>query len=144
MKEHLLLAKVQFKFFFLYFLISNLYCKDIYIENINDSIKEKLIIQEDSKRLDYTIKPGNVYNLTLYKLKQTNIKFEKESGNYYYLLVHLYPLECKIYLTDSNDNEDNIYRISNYNYYAFYSLIAKDDTLKIKPLIFFNFLILFT
>jgi len=136
MKEHLLLAKVQFKFFFLYFLISNLYCKDIYKENMNDNIKEKQIIQEDSKSIDYTIKPGNVYNLTLYKLKQTNIKFEKESGNYYYLLVHLYPLECKIYLTDSNDNEDYIYRISNYNYDAFYSLITRDGSLKIKPLIY--------
>jgi len=136
MKEHVSLAKVQFKFFFLYFLISNLYCKDIYKENINDNIKEKQIIQEDSKSIDYIIKPGNVYNLTLYKLKQTTIKFEKDYWDHwdYNLLVHLYPLECKIYLTDSNDNEDNIYRISNYNYDAFYSLIAKDGSLKIKPL----------
>jgi len=136
MKEHLLLTKVQFKFFFLYFLISNLYCKDIYKANINDNIKEEPIIKEDSKSINYTIKPGNVYNITLYKLKQTTIKFENEYFRNYNLLVHLYPLECKIYLTDSNDNEDNIYRISNYNYDAFYSLIAKDGSLKIKPLIY--------
>jgi len=47
MKEHLSKDKVQFIFFFLYFLISNIYCKDIiYKENINDNIKEKQIFQE--------------------------------------------------------------------------------------------------
>ena len=52
-------------------------------------------------------------------------------------MVHFYPLECKIYLTDSNDNEDNIYRISNYNYDAFYSLISKaNSSFIIKPLIY--------
>ena len=136
MKVHSSKEKVQFKFFFLYFLISNLYCKYIYKENINDNLKEKPIIQEDIKSINYTIKPENVYNLTLYKLKQTTIKFTNDYYRSYNLLVHLYPLECNIYLTDSNDNDDNIYRISNYNYDAFYSLIVKGGSLRIKPLIY--------
>ena len=49
MKEHLSKAKFQIKFLFLYFLISNLYCKDIYEENIYDNIIKKQFIQEDNK-----------------------------------------------------------------------------------------------
>jgi len=136
MKEYLLKAKFQFKFFFLYALISNLFCKDIYEEAINDNIIQKQIIQEDSKNdiIDYELTPGKVYNLKLYKLKTANIRFLniKNGDNY---VIHFYPLECKIYLTDSNDNIDNIYKISNYDYDAFYSLITGNRTFKVKPLI---------
>ena len=61
----------------------------------------------------------------------------REIGNNY-LLIHFYPIECKIAITDSNDNEDKIYGISNYNYDAFYTLITKDNftSFKIKPLIY--------
>ena len=134
MKENLSNVKVQFKFFFLYILISNLYCKDIYKENINDSIKEKQIVQEDIKIITSILEPGKVYNLNLYKLTEINIRFLKDYGDN--LLVQLYPLECKIYLTDSAGKTNNIYRISNYNYDAFYSLITKNNGLKIKPLIY--------
>ena len=149
MQEHLSKAKVQFKFFFLYFLISNLYCKDIYNQNINDNIKAKQIIQDQKEdKVDnitnYILEYGNVYNLNLYFLKTINIKMNKKED--YHLLVHFYPLDCKIYLTDEKDNEDRFHNISNYNYDAFYALIHKDRTFsfKIRPLIFLNFLILFT
>ena len=113
--------KVQFKYFFLYSLILNIYCRSIYKEN---------------KTINYVLEPGKVYNLNLYKLKTTNITFLNINDEENYV-VHFYPLECKIYLTDSNDNEDNIYRISNYNYDASYSLISKDNSsFIIKPLIY--------
>ena len=137
MKEHLSKAKFQIKFLFLYFLISNLYCKDIYEENIYDNIIKKQFIQEDNKNkiINYELTPGKVYNLNLYKLTTTNIKFLNISKGENYV-VHFYPLECKIYLTDSKDNIDNIYKISNYNYDAFYALITIDNnTFNVKPLI---------
>ena len=137
MKEHLLKAKFQIKFFFLSFLISNLYCKDIYEENIYDNIIKKQIFQKENKTkiINYELTPGKVYNLNLYKLTTTNIRFLNISKGENYA-VHFYPLECKIYLTDSNDNIDNIYKISNYNYDAFYALITIDNnTFNVKPLI---------
>ena len=79
MQDHLSKAKVQFKFFFLYIFISNLYCKDIYNENINDN-KVKQIIQ--NKKVDnitnFELEYGNVYNLNLYLLKTINIKMKKK------------------------------------------------------------------
>ena len=56
----------------------------------------------------------------------------------YHLLVHFYPLDCKIYLTDKDDDVSQIHNISNYNYDAFYALIHKDRTFsfKIRPLIY--------
>ena len=137
MEKHLLKAKIQFIYFFFYFLISNPYCKDIHEENIYNNIYEKQIIQEDkqNKIMNYNFTPGNAYHLNLYKLKETNITFFNISNEENYV-VHFYPLECKIFLTDSNGNEDNIYRISNYNYDAFYALISQNYSFIIKPLIY--------
>ena len=145
MQEHLSKFKVQIKFFFLYFLISNLYCKHIYNENINNNNLKQ--IKKDNKEdtfLNYVLEYGNVYNLNLYLLKTTNIEMKKKKN--YHLLVHFFPLDCKIYLTDKDDDVSQIHNISNYNYDAFYALIHKDRTFsfKIRPLIFFNFLIIFT
>ena len=134
MKEYLSKAKVKFKFFFLYVLISNLYCKDIDNGNIYDNLKIKQFISKN-KIFNYRLESGRVYNLNLYNLKTTNIQFTYY--RVYDLLVHFYPLECKIYLTDSNGNEDNIYNISNFNYDAFYTLISKynPNSFIINPLI---------
>ena len=138
MEKHLSKPKVQFKFCFLYVLISNLYCRDIYNESIYDNINVKQIIQDnkEDKITNYELEYGNVYNLNLYILKTTNIKMKKEEK--YNLLVHFYPLDCKIYLTDEKDAEDKIFNISNYNYDAFYTLINRNTTFpfKIRPLIY--------
>ena len=135
------LPKIKFKFFFLSLLISSIYCQNLYQEKINGKINEKNLLQDDRKvkTIDYILTPGKVYNLNLYRLKEANIAFlnNREIGNNY-LLIHFYPIECKIAITDSNDNEDKIYGISNYNYDAFYTLITKDNftSFKIKPLIY--------
>ena len=56
------------------------------------------------------------------------------------MLVHFYPLECKIQLMDSNYKTENIYNIRYDNNDAFYTLIKNNKinstSLKIKPLIF--------
>ena len=80
MKEHLSKTKVQFKFFFLYFFISNLYCKDIYNEKIYDNINVKQIKKDnkEDKTLNLELEYGNVYNLDLFLLKSTNIKMKKK------------------------------------------------------------------
>ena len=133
MKDNFSNVKVQFKFFFLYILISNLYCKDIYKENINDSIKEKQIVQEDIKIITSILEPGKVYNLNLYKLTEINIRFLKDYGDN--LLVQLYPLECKIYLTDSAGKTNNIFikrfislYVKKINYFKTFEIIFNEST----------------
>ena len=137
MKKHLSKTKVQFKFFFLYFLISNLHCNDIYIEKIYDNIKVKQIKKDnkEDKTLNLELEYGNVYNLDLFLLKSTNIKMKKKDK--YHLLVHFYPLDCKIYI-DEKKSKDKIQSISNYNYDAFYVLINKDNDFssEVRPLIY--------
>ena len=139
MEEHFLKVKVQFIFFFLSLLISNINNKDIYKKNSNKNINEKIYLQDDikDKLLVNELKLGKVYKINLYALNTTSILFLKKETEYN-ILVHFYPLECKIYLTDSYDHEDKIYNISNYEYDAYYTLIEKDDTtsFKIKPLIY--------
>ena len=134
MKKHSLKINIQFIFLFLFLLISNIICKDSYKDNISKSINGPYFLQNDIKD---NLLPGKVYNLNLYSSNITNIIFEKGNEEYD-ILVHFYPLECKIHLSDSNEREDKIHNISNYNYGAFYTLITENDisSFIVKPLIY--------
>ncbi len=52
------------------------------------------------------------------------------------ILIHFYPLECDIYITDDLYKGERIYNISNYYYNAFYTLIPKSlyTTFDVKSL----------
>ena len=143
--EHLLKTKIQFKFFLLYFLISKINCEEIYKENINDIKYDQYNFQNKEEVCE--LSPGKIYNKITYSSKIYNIKFSGiKSAND--LLIHFYPLECKIQLMNSNYDTENIYKLGYDNNDAFYTLIKNykinSTSFKIKPLIFLNFFSLYS
>ena len=137
MEECLSKINIKFIFFFLSLLISNKSCKDIYKENIYDNTNEKQNLQDNRQdTLFYKLDPGRVYNINLNRLNSSNITFNIYKYNRNYdLLIHFYPLECDIYISDESYKE-RIYSINNTNYNAFYTLIKRDlyTTFDVKSL----------
>ena len=127
MEEHLSRINIKFISFFLSLLISNISCKDIYKENIYDNINEKQNLQDNKEdTIIYKLYTGTVYNINLNRLNTANINFQYRSRSQVFdLLIHFYPLECDIHISDKNYKGENIYNISTYNYNAFYTLNTK-------------------
>jgi len=136
MDEYLSKINIQFIFFFLSLLISKIICKDIYKENIYDNINEKQYLQDN--RQDSSIyELGVVYKINLDRLNTANITFMiSRISRQFDILIHFYPLECDIHITDEVYNGERIYNISNYNNNAFYTLITRSlyTTFNVKSL----------
>ena len=126
MEEYLSKIIIQFIFFFLSLLISNISCKDIYKENIYDNTNGKQNLQYNKQDTPIRIEPGTVYKINLDRINSRNISFIISTQfRQFDLLIHFYPLECDIYIYDELYKGERIYNISNYNYNAFYTLFSK-------------------
>ena len=137
MEEYLPKINIKFIFFFLSLLISNISCKDIYKDNIYDNTNENQNLQDNKQETPITIETGTVYKINLDRLNSKNIAFiMSQIYRQFDLLIHFYPLECDIYITDELYKGERIYNISNYNYNAFYTLITRSlyTTFDIKSL----------
>ena len=127
MKEYLSKINIKFIFFFISLLISNISCKDIYKENIYDNVNEKQNLQDNKQDIPiYKIKPRRVFKINLNRLNSANITFIISKQSRADLLIHFFPLECDIHISDDVYKGERIYNISNYNYNAFYTLITKN------------------
>jgi hypothetical protein len=136
MEEYLSKINIQLIFFFLSLLILNVNCTDIYKENIYDNVNEKQNLQD--YRQVPPIEPGKVYKINLDRINIANITFIiSKKTRQFNLLIHFYPLECNIHISDELYKGKRIYNISNYNYNAFYTLISKSlfTTFDVKSLI---------
>jgi len=137
MEEYLSKIKIHFIFFFLSLLISNISCKDIYKDNIYDNTNGKQNLQDNKQETPITIEPGTVYKINLDRLNSKNIAFlMSQTYRQFDILIHFYPLECDIHITDDLYKGERIYNISNYNYNAFYTLITRSlyTTFNVKSL----------
>ena len=137
MEEYLPKIIIQFIFFFLSLLISNISCKDIYKENIYDNTNGKQNLQYNKQDTPIRIEPGTVYKINLDRINSRNISFIISTQfRQFDLLIHFYPLECDIYIYDELYKGERIYNISNYNYNAFYTLFSKSlfTTFDVKSL----------
>ena len=89
-----------------------------------------LISKVKDKEIDY--EPiGRVYTINF-----KNSKFQLNFNSDKKLLIHFLSIDCQIQLNEINNKEVNVYKISNYNFNAYYiSLMNSSYKFEISPLI---------
>jgi hypothetical protein len=137
-------AKFNIKKYFIYIIWTFLYinCNIKYKEYAFNEYNYNMDTGFDPEIIDKTINIGEVQNEILYTEKI--YKFNLDLSNFNNegdLLIHFYPLDCKIKIVAKNENDYNITikQINNYDYNIFYAIIKKDQLkssyFKIMPLI---------
>ena len=95
----------------------------------NDNLDDQANFNFEANEMEKIINPGEVQSLDLFKnfIYTFDINLSKISGD---LLIHFYPLDCKIIIAGiniANNNTFEIERISNYEYGAYYVKVPKDE-----------------
>ena len=89
-----------------------------------------LILISVIKTIDIPTEEVSTQNLTYSK----SIELDFKSDNNL-LLIHILSIDCEIKVDVKSKNNINVYKISNYNYNAFYISTKLSTKLKLSPLI---------